>query len=113
MNLLANANLADAADHDVLAEPCTYDVVAYSYVAEEPPFGTLELTLKSEEETVQLRFTGVHELTIDPGFPHSCMGLEILDVRYLGWEYARVRVQGFENSPGIRFWAREVSRIGP
>lgn len=112
MNLLANANLTDAADHDVRAEPCAYEVVACSYIAGEPPFGTLELTLKREDETVQLRFTGVHELTIDPGFPHSYMGLEILDVRYLGWEHTRVRVQGFENSPGIGFGAREVSRIG-
>jgi hypothetical protein len=112
MNVLANANLADATDHGVLAKPYTYDIVAFTYVASEPPYGSLELSLKSETETVLLRFDGVHELTIDAGFPHSYIGLEILDVRYLGWEHSRVRVPGFEDAPGIRIWAREVSRVG-
>ena len=111
MNTLSQANLADATDHEVLAAPYNYDVIAMRYVVDEPPYGTLELTLENKEVTVVLQFYGVHELAIGAGFPHSYMGLEILDVSYLGWEHARVRVQGFEDAPGIQFWARAVTRL--
>lgn len=111
MSSLSAANLADATDHPVLAEPYTYDITGLSYTARGAPYGSLELTLEKGGAKVALRFDGVHELEIDAGFPHSYMGLEILDVTFLGWEHAKVRVQSFEDAPSIRFWAREVSRI--
>ena len=73
--------------------------------------GTLDLTLFRNGESVTLRFFDAHELQIDAGFPHSYMGLEILDVSYLGWDHSTVRVQGFEGPPGIQFWAKSVARI--
>lgn len=108
---LSAANLADATDHPVLAEPYTYDITGLSYTVGDAPYGSLELTLEKGGTKVTLRFEGVHELEIDAGFPHSYMGLEVLDVTFLGWEHAKVRVQSFEDAPSIRFWAREVSRI--
>lgn len=111
MSILHNANLADAPDHAVLPEPYRYSIVAFSYEASEPPYGTLHLTLEKDDSRVVLRFAGVHELQIDAGFPFTYMGLEILDITYLGWEFARVRVDGYEDAPGIRFWARSVERV--
>jgi hypothetical protein len=111
MSILHNSNLADAPDHPVLSEPYSYSVVAYSYEVVEPPYGTLHLTLEKDGSKVELCFSGVHELQIDAGFPFTYMGLEILDITYLGWEHARVRVEGYEDAPGIRFWARAVERV--
>ncbi len=112
MSVLHSANLAGSPDHDVLSAPYKYDIIAFNYVAGEPCFGTLDLTLQQDGTHIVLRFIGVHELELDAGFPHSYMGLEILDVSHLGWEHARVRVQGFEeDAPGIRFWACSVRRV--
>lgn len=111
MSVLSSANLSGCPDHPVLSAPDTYDVVSLSYSAGVAPFGTLELGLEKDGAIVMLRFEGVHELEIDAGFPHSFMGLEILDVTELGWEHARLRVQSYEDAPSIRFWAKEVSRV--
>ena len=114
MNIFADADLANAPDHPVLESPCTYDIVGISFLPDPAGAlnGTLELTLSRDNATVVLRFSAAHELEIDAGFPHSYMGLEILDVTYLGWKHSRVRVQGFEDAPGVRFWARSVERVG-
>lgn len=111
LSTLYSANLADALDHPVLSEPYSYSIVAYRYEVDEPPYGTLHLVLEKDGSRVELCFSGVHELQVDAGFPFSYMGLEILDIAYLGWESARVRVEGYEDSPGIRFWARSVERV--
>ncbi|WP_124543967.1 hypothetical protein [Piscinibacter terrae] len=111
--MLSTTNLADAADHPILLEPYGYEIKGVNYTTQSGPYGSLELKLEKGASTIVLRFEGVHELEIDAGFPHSYMGLEILDVSYLGWEHEKVRVQGFEDSPGIRFWAREVCRVEP
>jgi hypothetical protein len=112
MSILSNANLADAPDHEILENSSTYDIVGYSYAIEEVPCGTFDLTLEKNNSRCTLRFSGVCELEIDAGFPHSYMGLEILNVKYLGWENIHVRVEGFESeAPGIRFWASTVCRL--
>ena len=110
MSALSNANLADAPDHEILDNPATYDIVGYKYVIGETPYGTLELNLKKNESQCTLIFIDVCELEIDAGFPHSFIGLEILNVKHLGWERINVRVECYEDqAPGIRFWARGVS----
>ena len=111
MNTLHEANLAGMPDHGVLDAPWSYDIVELRYTAAAHPYGTLDLTLEKDGVRLALRFTDAHELEIDPGFPHSYMGLEIVDISGFGWEHARVRVQGFEDAPGIRFWARDVHRL--
>ncbi|NUO76727.1 MAG: hypothetical protein HOQ32_12030 [Lysobacter sp.] len=111
MPTLEMANLAGAPNHPILTRPDSYDVVEYRYVAGPPPWGTLDLTLEKDGVRVLLRFDGVHELEIAPGFPHSYAGLEILDVSGFGWEHARIRVDCFEHGPGIHFWARSVERL--
>ncbi len=112
MSILSSANLADAPDHEVLENPSTYDIVGYSYAIEEAPYGTLDITLEKNSSRCTLRFTGVCELEIDAGFPHSYMGLEILNVKYLGWDNIHVRVEGYESeAPGFRFWANTVFRL--
>jgi hypothetical protein len=110
MTSLSTANLEGAPDHEVLPDPWTYDIVGLRFMASTAPFGDLELDLRKGDMEITLRFEGVHELEIDAGFPHSCMGLMILDVSHLGWEHARVRVECFEDAPAIRFWAKGVSR---
>ena len=112
MGILDRANLADAPHHPILADPFSYDVVEFKYVLDTAPFGDLELMLQKDGNQVRLIFSGVHELEIDKGYPYSYDGLEILDVTYLGWETTRIRVQGFEDAPGIRFWAKAVARVG-
>jgi hypothetical protein len=111
MSAPSSPNLSEASNHDVLAEPFTYGVTGFSYTAVGAPYGSLDLKLEKGEVNVVLRFEGVHGLEIDLGFPHAFMGLEILDVGFLGWEHAKVRVQSFEDVPSIRFWAREVSCV--
>lgn len=113
MSALTNEDISSAPDHPVLGDPWTYNIVGFSFAAGAAGAldGTLELRLEKEAKTVILRFNGAHELEIDAGFPHSYMGLEILDVAFLGWDHSRVRVQGFEDAPGIRFWAKNVTRV--
>jgi hypothetical protein len=111
MPSLPTDNLSEAIDHEVLSRSYEYDVIGFGYKTQDAPYGSLELKLKKNATEVLLRFDGVHELELDAGFPHSCMGLAILDVSYLRWEHAKVRVQSFEEAPCIRFWAREVSRV--
>jgi hypothetical protein len=113
MNALTNANLSNALDHSILDNACTYDIVGIRFVTDLNGAlnGTLDLSLAKDGQAVVLRFNKAHELEIYAGFPYSYMGLEILDVTYLGWEHSRVRVQGFENAPGIRFWAQDVERL--
>ncbi|KQZ55657.1 hypothetical protein ASD53_15445 [Lysobacter sp. Root559] len=111
MIALHEANLADMPDHGVLNDPWTYDVVEARYVAGRRPFGTLDLVLEKDGQRLVLRFTDAHDLAIDPGFPYCYMGLELLDVSSIGWERTRIRVQGSEDAPGIRFWAGDVQRI--
>lgn len=108
---LAKSNLANAPDHPVLVEPWTFDVLGLNYLADKDGHegDVLKLVLEREGTEVALRFTGVHELETGPEFPHSYLGLEILDVSHLGWVHSKVRVQCFECS-GIRFWARSVER---
>lgn len=111
-SVLSNANLADAPAHTVLDAPDSYYIVGFSYRIAAAPYGTLDLVLQKAGVALTLRFEGVHELQIDAGFPHSYMGLEVLDVTHLGWEHSRVRVQGYEeDAPGIRFWAKGVSCV--
>ena len=111
MSALSSANLSGCPNHPVLGAPDTYDVVSLSYSSGVAPFGTLKLGLEKDGAIVMLRFEGVHELDIDAGFPHSFIGLEILDVTQLGWEHARLRVQSYEDAPSVRFWAKEVSHV--
>jgi len=113
-NILATADLSEASEHPVLGAAHTYRVVGFGYTADPSGalVGSLELRLEKGGELVTLHFSRAHELELDAGFPHSYMGLEILDTTSLGWEHSRVRVQGFEDAPGIRFWAQKVGRVG-
>lgn len=109
MSALSTANLADAPDHEILENPAGYDIIGYGYIVGTAPYGTLDLKLKKDDSECTLRFVDVCELEVDAGFPHSFVGLEILNVRYLGWESINVRVECYEDqAPGIRFWARDV-----
>jgi hypothetical protein len=112
-NVLATADLSNAPQHPILEEPHTYAILGFSYIADPSGAlnGTLDLLLEKNGRPHTLRFLRAHELEIDAGFPHSYMGLEILDTTMLGWEHSRVRVQGFEDAPGIRFWAQSVDRV--
>lgn len=107
------SQLANAPDHAVLTEPWTYTVeglrVSFSHSTHHPD--SLDLLLTRNDSRVCLRFSGVSNLEIDAGFPYSYMGLEILDVSHLHWERIKVRVEGFEPSPGIRFWASSVTKV--
>jgi hypothetical protein len=112
MSLLSSANIAGAPAHGVLDGVDAYDIVRFSYSATSAPYGTLDLVLVGAGTSVTLRFEGVRELEVDSGFPHGSLGIDIRDVTHLGWEDARVRVQGVEDdAPAIRFWAREVNRV--
>ena len=97
----------------MLAEAWTYEITRVCFTAAPNGAlnGTLDLTLARDGESVHLRFLDAHEIQIDAGFPHSYRGLEILDVSYLGWEHSTVRVSGFEDAPGIGFWAKSVVRV--
>jgi hypothetical protein len=113
MNALTSADISSANDHGVLDSPCEYNISGLAFTADPEGAlnGTLDLYLSKDGDIVTLRFLHAHEFEIDAGFPHSYMGLEILDVGFLGWEHSQVRVQGFEDAPGIRFWAQSVSRV--
>jgi hypothetical protein len=104
------AELADAPDHAVLAEPWTYAVegLRVSFGHDDHLHNSLDLLLSRGGSRVCLQFAGVSRLEIDAGFPYSYMGLEIVDVSHLHWERINVRVQGYEPAPGIRFWASSV-----
>ena len=114
-SVLATADLSSASEHSILSETHTYRILWFSYITDSSGAlsGTVDLLLEKGGHSVSLRFSEAHELEVDAGFPHSYMGLEILDTSVLGWEHSRVRVQGFEDAPGIRFWARKVARVGP
>lgn len=100
--------------HNVLAEPWTYEVVGIAWTRdmENQRGDVLSLTLRKDGTTVCLEFRGVSDLEIDAGFPWHSGGLQILDESTAGMEDARVRVNSFEPSPSIRFWARSVERVG-
>ena len=106
-------DLGDARPHPILAKPGAYFVskVAADFDRDWQQNSSLKLTLVRDAEIVCLRFDGIQQLEIDPGFPYSNGGLQILDISHLGWDSLRVRVQGFEQDPGIRFWANSVERV--
>jgi len=114
MSRLSKANLADAKDHAVIAEPWTYTVagIQMEFSQSSQLNSWLELRLARDGTSVRLRFEGVQDLEIDAGFPNFNQRLQILDIGPFGWEGLHVRVQEFEPVPGIRFWARSVERIG-
>jgi hypothetical protein len=105
--------IVDAPDHPVLSKPWSYFVsgVHADFDPESQLHNTLILILSRGVSRVHLRFEGVHELEIDAGFPYMNMCLQILDVADMQWDGIKVRVQGFEPSSGIRFWARAVTQI--
>lgn len=111
MATLRSTDIADSPAHPVLERAEAYDVVGFRYSATSAPYGTLDLVLAAAGVSVELHFEGVRDLEVDCGFPWS-MGIVVLDVSHLGWEDARVRVQGAEDGfPALRFWAREVRRV--
>jgi hypothetical protein len=111
MNRFSTANLKDVPDHPALPDAHTWSIVGLRYQRdpEGRDWGSLELTVRRSNEQKSLHFDRVVELQIDAGFPFSYQGLELLDVRGLGWEDVGVCVTGFEDdAPGIRFWAASV-----
>ena len=112
---LDSVDVSTAPDHPVLAQPWTHEVMGIDYRRGEWPFGTLvlELAAPASGERIRLRFEAAHEIEVDAGFPFSCMGLEILDTTFLGRPESAVRVDGFEDAPGLRLWARAVTRLPP
>jgi len=100
--------------HTVLQEPWTYALVGLSFRCNpaSQSASILELTLQRAGETVHLRFLGVHGLEITDDFPWRTGGLQILDITARGMEQARVQVCSFEQEQPIRFWARDVERVG-
>jgi len=110
---LAQTNLSEARDHEVLEAAFLFNVVGFHYRVAGAPYGTLDLVLEKAGEQVTLHFEGVQEFRVDPGFPFSSAGTQILDVAYLGWENVRIRVQGFDDggAPELQFWASSVTKV--
>jgi hypothetical protein len=107
------SNQIDSPDRKVLDAPWTYKIVglAFRCGATDHSTSELDLALSKENESVRVRFRGVHGLEIDNGFPWAGSGLQILDASARGMEEARVRVRGIGQDAGIRFWARSVERM--
>jgi hypothetical protein len=101
-------HLESLPQHPVLAKPWTYRILRFDFLVDKRE---LNLMLKSSNREVALHFSGVHSLEIDEGFPDATPGIQILDARSSGMQDARVRVDNFnyEQDPGIRFWAEDVS----
>ena len=104
----------DYPDHPVLAEPWTCRIVGLSFLREAGGEDSqLDLILKDPDGVIlSLRFTGIRSLVIEDGWPWTDSGLLILDASSAGMEDVGVKVSSLEQGPSIRFWAKDVERVG-
>jgi hypothetical protein len=100
-------------DHAILEQPWEYRIAELRYVVETPAHeGFIELLLKKGSELRRLRFSSPRGFSVDEGFePESYIGLQIVDVSGRQLEGVGVEVSCFENTPGLRFFARGVESV--
>jgi len=97
-------------DHPILDQPWEYRIAELRYVVKTPDQeGFIEMLLSKKSELRRLRFSSPQGFSMDEGFePESYIGLQIVDVSSRQLEGIGVEVSSFENTPGLRFFARAV-----
>ena len=100
-------------DHPILNQPWECRIAELWYVAKtSDQEGFIELILSKGSELRRLRFSSPREFSVDDGFEaESFIGLQIVDVSARQLEGIGVEVSSYENSPGLRFFARAVEAI--
>ena len=101
-------------DHKVLERPWEFHLTEFRYVIESADSAEsfIEIVLARDAEIRRLRFLAPCGLSIDEGFdPNDYLGLEIVDVSSRQLEGISVEVSCFENTPGFRFFARDVEDL--
>jgi hypothetical protein len=103
--------LIHAKDHPVLRDAIAWHVTEVRYALSRRGNARVVLSLHRAEESLQLRFEGVDEVSVVSGFPESqaCdrqVRVRILDVTHLQWACVTVRVES--SCGGLSFWARSV-----
>ena len=100
-------------DHAILNQPWEYRIAELRYVAEtSDQEGFIELVLSKGSELRRLRFSSPRGFSVDEGFePDNYIGLQIVDVSDRQLEGIGVEVSCFENTPGLRFFARAVEAL--
>jgi hypothetical protein len=97
-------------DHPIIAQPWDYRISELRYacdISDGEPF--IDLVLKRDSEIRRLRFFSPRGFSVDEGFePDDYIGLQILDISGRQLEGISVEVSCFENTPGLRFFARTV-----
>ena len=99
-------------DHPILDHPWEYRIAELRYVVEtSDQEGFIEMLLSKGSELRRLRFSSPRGFSVDEGFELSYIGLQIVDVSSRQLEGIGVEVSSFENTPGLRFFARAVEAV--
>jgi hypothetical protein len=100
-------------DHPILDKPWEYRIAELRYVVESSDqVGFIEMLLSKGNELRRLRFSSPRGFSVDEGFdPASYIGLQIVDASNRQLEGIGVEVSCFENTPGLRFFARTVEAL--
>ncbi len=111
MERTSGVMLIHAKDHPVLRDAIAWHVTEVRYALSRRGNARVVLSLHRAEESLQLRFEGVDEVSVVSGFPESqaCdrqVRVRILDVTHLQWACVTVRVES--SCGGLSFWARSV-----
>jgi len=97
--------LVHSKEHPVLSDAVSWGVesVRIEVARKSPAAGRAWLVLRRGRETIRLRFDGVTDLAMRPGFLDTTVAVRILDVSHLLWQHVTVRVESACGTLG--FWA--------
>jgi hypothetical protein len=98
----------------VLERPWEFQLTEFRYVLRnfDNPESFIEFVLTKGTETRRLRFWAPRGLAISEGFdPTAYLGLQIHDLSSRQLDGISVEVSCFENTAGLRFFAREVEDL--
>ena len=99
-------------DHAILDQPWEYRIAELRYVADRPDQeGFIEMVLSQGSDLRRLRFSSPRGFSVEGFEPDDDIGLQIVDVSGRQQEGIGVEVSCFENTPGLRFFARAVEAL--
>ena len=101
-------------EHPILECPYKYEIEALScyFDSENPDDSYLDLTLRSNDARIKLRFHRPVNIAIENGFPQPTGGMVFYDRRGDGLENIGIEVADFEASHGaVTFSAKSVTRL--
>lgn len=104
--------LVHAKDHPIVPQAVSWGVesIRLEVGRAAPEAVRAWVVLRKGRERVRLRFDGVTDFSMAPGFPDAAAAVRILDVSHLLWQHVNVRVESACGALG--FWAASVVEEG-